>query len=339
MLYFWAGDRRSFGIPVGSDARRILSEAVLLNVDRNLNEAGISFVRYVDDFRIFAKTRAEALKFIEVLTNLLADEGLSLNSRKTDVVTILDPEEISHLANSLAGGEHQRIDLDEKFVEKRTTIVSGRSSVSRYYREPGKEAVKNIKAIPKASLLKDLSDAAEGKVETTIKLAVKYFIYADQDVEIIRKLLEKRITSVYYISDALVKEADKFDAKKCDEIKDAIFGAVDWLRCAYPLQVPVLRLSGFGDFIDPKFVWALLDGHRQSDNMLFYREVISLGSACLDRARLRRLAKDIFPIVPIFLRRAIYICVKDHRALSADEKRPLLKTMEQTQDDWFISNL
>jgi hypothetical protein len=106
MLFFWAGDRRSFGVPVGSDASRILSEAVLLNVDSKLNDAGIVFVRYVDDFRIFSNTRANALKSIEILTNLLADEGLSLNSRKTEIFKIVDAEEIAQLANRFAGGEH-----------------------------------------------------------------------------------------------------------------------------------------------------------------------------------------------------------------------------------------
>ena len=94
MLLSWAGDRRSFGVPVGSDASRILSEAVLLNVDRTLKSRDIVFVRYVDDFRIFAETRAEALKSIEILTSLLAEEGLSLNSRKTDISEIVNPRKL-----------------------------------------------------------------------------------------------------------------------------------------------------------------------------------------------------------------------------------------------------
>lgn len=338
ILYFWAGDRRSFGVPVGSDASRILSEAVLINVDRNLSATGITFIRYVDDFRIFSKTRGEALKAIEILTTLLADEGLSLNSRKTDIHQIVDPEEISAIANRLAGGEHQQINLDEKTEVKKSTIISGRSSVSKYYREPGKEALKKIMEIPKQRLLEEFLQASEDQIETKTKLLVKYFVYVDQDQEILRVLLERRITSIYYISDALTKEMEKFDALKSLQIKDVIFGAVDWLNCAYPLQVPVLRIAGLEKFRNAEFVYALFDGHKHSDNLLFYREAISFGGPCLDRMRLRRLAIEIFPNVPKFVRRAIYVCIQEHQGLSKDEKRPLLKTMEQLDEDWFILN-
>lgn len=339
MLLFWAGDRRSFGIPVGSDASRILSEAVLLNVDKRMREFGLVFIRYVDDFRIFADTRAEALKAIEVLTNLLADEGLSLNSKKTGIFNILHPEEIAQFTNRFALGEHERIEIDEKIEVVRAVRISGRSSISRFYREPGKEALKKIQAIPKDSLIKGFIEALDNDVEQQIKLMMKYFIYVDQDVELLKILIDRKITSIYYIVDALVKEADKFSPEKCEEIKSTVFGGLDWDKCAYPLQVPILRLSGISNFSEPSFVRTIVDRHLQSDNMLFYREAICLGASCLDRARLRKIAMDVFPNVPNFVRRAIFHAVKYHDALSNDEKRPLLKNMEQHSDDWFISHV
>lgn len=73
--------------------------------------------------------------------------------------------------------------------------------------------------------------------------------------------------------------------------------------------------------------------------MLFFREAIQLGSPCLDRARLRKLAMDVFENVPDFVRRAIYCAISNHDSLSADEKRPLLKNMEQHAEDWFIAHI
>ncbi|MBN8818458.1 MAG: RNA-directed DNA polymerase [Sphingomonas sp.] len=339
MLFFWAGDRRSYGVPVGSDASRILSEAVLLNVDAGLKEAGIVFVRYVDDFRLFTDTRAEALKAVAILTNLLADEGLSLNSRKTDIYQIATDEEIAQFANRFAGGEHEQINVDEKIEVVRSVRVSGRSSVSRFYRNPGQEALKKIKEIPKQDLIRKFSQLRDDQVESNIKLLVKYFVYADQDVDLLKILIERKITSIYYISDAMVKEHEKFSQDKCNEIKDAIFGAIEWQKCAYPLQVPILRMSGHPSFADPTFVRSIVDGHLQSDSMLFYREAISLGAHCLDRARLRKLAMEVFQNVPDFVRRSIYHAVSVHASLSEDEKRPLLKTMRQHGEDWFIERI
>lgn len=339
MLLFWAGDRRSFGVPVGSDASRILSEAVLLNVDRKLKEADIVFTRYVDDFRIFAKTRLQALKSVEILTSLLADEGLSLNSRKTEIFQIVDPDEVAAIANRFAGGGHEKIDLNEKIEVKRAVRVSGRTSISRFYREPGKEALKKIIAIPKAEIMDAFHNANEDNVEQQIKLAVKYFIYADQDVGILKTLIDSKITSIFYICDALVKEAEKFDTNRCAEIKAAVFDSFDWSSCAYPLQIPIIRVAAHPSFFEPRFVRAVVDGHLQTDSMLFFREAISLGYPCLDRSRLRKLAMEVFVNVPHFVQRTIYAATRDYAGFSEDEKRPLLKNMKQHAADWFIDQL
>lgn len=189
VLFFWAGDRRSFGIPVGSDASRVLAEAILLNVDRKMIDAGITFVRYVDDYRIFADSKAKALSYVADLTTLLAEEGLTLNSKKTDIFQIIEPTEVAALANRFADGEHEVIDLDEKIEIKRLVRISGRSSISKFYREPGKEALKKIKLLSKQDIVEKIVSCSDTQYEDHLKLSVKYFVYADQDVTILRAAL------------------------------------------------------------------------------------------------------------------------------------------------------
>ncbi|GAA0276042.1 hypothetical protein GCM10009127_15840 [Alteraurantiacibacter aestuarii] len=336
VLLFWAGDRRSFGIPVGSDASRILSEATLLQVDRKLNDSNIVFIRYVDDFRIFTETRFEALKAVELLTTLLAEEGLSLNSRKTSISKIVNPEEVAEIANLFQGGEHEAIDLEKKIEVQRLAQVSGKGSISKFYKEPGKDALKNIKKIGKGAILSEINICQEHEFESKLKLAVKFFVYVDHDVEILKLLLDRRLTAIFYIADALVKEAAKFSAEECDEIRRVLFDEMAWEHCAYPLQVPVLRLAAHDAFRETRYVRQIVDNHLQLDCMLFFREVVSLGYPCLDRARIRRLAIHVFGNVPEFVRRAIFFAVREHPSLSDDEKRPLLKNMRQHGDDWFI---
>lgn len=50
LLLFWS-NRDSYGLPVGSNASRILSEANLIGVDNYLLSMGVDFIRYVDDYR------------------------------------------------------------------------------------------------------------------------------------------------------------------------------------------------------------------------------------------------------------------------------------------------
>ena len=84
ILLHWA-KRDSYGLPVGSNGSRVLAEVALFNVDKSLKDAGIKFVRFVDDFRIFTKTATEAHSALARLIELLGREGLFINTRKSSI--------------------------------------------------------------------------------------------------------------------------------------------------------------------------------------------------------------------------------------------------------------
>ena len=78
---FFAG--RSFGLPVGGQGARILSELVLNQVDASLTAKGVQWNRYVDDYVLIAKNAAEAYRALGIVAHALMDYGLSLNKSKT----------------------------------------------------------------------------------------------------------------------------------------------------------------------------------------------------------------------------------------------------------------
>ena len=84
ILLHWA-KRDSYGLPVGSNGSRVLAEVALFNVDLSLKDAGIRFVRFVDDFRIFTKTATQAHSALAILIELLGREGLFINTRKSSI--------------------------------------------------------------------------------------------------------------------------------------------------------------------------------------------------------------------------------------------------------------
>ena len=339
ILYFWAGDRRSFGVPVGSDASRILCEAALINVDSKLKEADVVFLRYVDDIRIFAATRAEAYKGVQLLTTLLAEEGLSLNSRKTRVYQIKDDDELVRDPNLQDQTGHDIIDLSAVVPVLLRTVVSGRTTLSKFYKKPGEDALRSLKKIDKSLIRQEIIEASDDAFEEIVKKAVKYFVYVDSDTALLRDLLYRRITSVFYIVDAVIKEGGRFSPSKREEIKNTIIAGVEPESGAYPLQIPIFRLFGSPGYEDSRLITSLVDSHRLGDNLLFLREAITLNYRQLDRARIRTLALEHFRNVPNFVRRAIFLAVKDAPQLSEDERRPLLKNMLQATDDWFIGEM
>ena len=78
----------SYGLPVGGPAARLLSELLLNSVDRLIVAEGISFIRFVDDYLIFADSRERAHSALIRLNELLlTNEGLSLQKSKTRILT------------------------------------------------------------------------------------------------------------------------------------------------------------------------------------------------------------------------------------------------------------
>ena len=79
---------RSFGLPIGGPAARILSELTINQIDRLLRNARIDFTRFADDFHIFAASREEAYRHTVLLSEkLFENQGFSLQKSKTRIMT------------------------------------------------------------------------------------------------------------------------------------------------------------------------------------------------------------------------------------------------------------
>lgn len=83
MLGGWSA-LQSRGLPVGPQASIILAEACINDVDQHLASRGYRHVRYVDDFRIFCRSYAEAIRAVHDLCDyLFTSHRLALQPSKT----------------------------------------------------------------------------------------------------------------------------------------------------------------------------------------------------------------------------------------------------------------
>lgn len=83
----WNGTE-TFGIPIGSAPSRLLAETTLADVDEALLAAGIDFVRFNDDYRIFGDTHGRVYQAIAFLAETLyRNHGLNLQQQKTEIYT------------------------------------------------------------------------------------------------------------------------------------------------------------------------------------------------------------------------------------------------------------
>lgn len=155
LLLFWS-NRDSYGLPVGSNASRILAEASLLSVDKYLLEKGIKFIRFVDDYRLFAKDGKEAHSWLSILVDRLNQEGLFLNTSKTKISSYQD---IKKEQNNLSPKEDPEMEKTELPL-----IIRGYSGIiPTKFRQLSEHEITNLKdidigAFEKEKIDKDLID-------------------------------------------------------------------------------------------------------------------------------------------------------------------------------------
>ncbi|KKL47887.1 hypothetical protein LCGC14_2331050, partial [marine sediment metagenome] len=82
------------GLPQACTASHILAKLFLNDVDLALYNSNIEHLRYVDDIRIFCKSKAEAKMALVQLIELLRLRGLNLQSAKTKIVNAEDARKV-----------------------------------------------------------------------------------------------------------------------------------------------------------------------------------------------------------------------------------------------------
>lgn len=79
--------KTSRGIPVGPAASVVFSELILVDIDKKILMYTDKFVRYVDDYYIFFRSKNEALNFLHELTKYLySPHRLVFSSSKTKIL-------------------------------------------------------------------------------------------------------------------------------------------------------------------------------------------------------------------------------------------------------------
>ena len=106
------------GAPQGGPLSPILSNILLDDLDKELERRGLPFVRYADDFAVFAKSPRAAQRIMTSVTRYLTDKlRLVVNQEKSRVVT---SEEFEYLSFA--------------FVKSRATINVAAKSIHKFKR-------------------------------------------------------------------------------------------------------------------------------------------------------------------------------------------------------------
>ena len=112
---------RTRGLPQGCSPSDILANLYLNGIDEALQSAGLRHLRYVDDIRFFCDTKADASRALVNLNGRLRRQGLTLQTKKTEIRTGLDAkakfEGVSLIINEVFKDLLKAAGMPEAYVE------------------------------------------------------------------------------------------------------------------------------------------------------------------------------------------------------------------------------
>lgn len=321
LLLFWA-NRDSYGLPVGSNASRILAEAFLIEVDNYLLSNNIKFCRFVDDYRFFTSDVREANKILSIFVEILNKHGLSINLSKTKMRDIKD---------------YHNDSTKRKIINKDgvSDIIRGYSGiVPTKFRQLSNSEINKLKEENELELLNNLKSNSIIEPENIIK-CIKALIAKEKFESLIYfpDILKKYPQFVPYFSDVIFKNKDRISNKDYKEILNK-FG--EWLNdnnTPEYILISIVKMFDSQNNEEKKLLFDFFKNLKRNSGIYIGRTVLEQIGYSFSRGELLEL-KDYYLRADCWEKRQIVNMVLE--GLSYPENRPFIKDLKINCNDYFI---
>lgn len=343
LLLYWSS-RDSYGLPVGSNASRILAEASLIGVDSFLEEKNIKFVRYVDDYRIFTTDLAEAYEYMNLISSRLQKEGLFINGSKIKFID--NAQFISYSSVLSSNADATSVDVENHDFDKNDSdklqfwkIVNQYSgSIPLKFRELSDTQIYNFK---QEDLNDTLNNLEKRKVpETSATQKMFRILVAKQDWQYIRKVakyvFKKEPHFIPLFTDILIKKKSQIMVSGQQDIKKIIADAYENLKYENTpeyIKVYLVRFIGkYNELFDDNLVNYFLSSKGIYNNYLLRATLDVIYESCLPLTRNDAiLLRDSFQRANMFEKRAIIRIL--NKSLPKEEKNAFFKNVRMSESD------
>lgn len=324
LLLFWA-NRDSYGLPVGSNASRILAEAFLIEIDNYLISNDIKFCRFVDDYRFFATDVSEANKILSCFVEILNKHGLSINVGKTNMWDIK--------------GYH--IDSKKKIKssnENISEIIRGYSGlVPTKFRKLSKNEIEKLKQEDEKEYIKTLKEDSIIKPEDITK-CIKIIIAKDlyDTLYIFPNILRKYPQFVPYFSDVISKYKDKISEKTHNDILESFS---EWIKDSNTpeyILISIVKMFNPKNYCERKQLFDFFKNQKRNSGIYIARTILEQIGYNLSRGEILEL-KDYFLRADCWEKRQIVNMVL--KGLNYPENRPFVKDLKINCNDYFILDM
>lgn len=357
LLLFWS-HRDSYGLPVGSNASRILAEASLVEVDNYLISKGIDFCRFVDDYRIFAKDSATAHHWLSLLVDKLNKEGLFLNTSKTKIQDVAEKIEIDDENSTEDVAEKIEIDEEELIKENDSNINIENNNVTDTFEKKFNipKIIRGYSGLIPTKFRKQ-TDSEKSKLklnnldELCVTLNSSILIDPKSFVEIIKTAIAQEkskylITTVEslnkfpqflpYTLDAISKYEQLFVDEDINILTIELKKWLDNDKYSEYISVYLVRFFSSGKFTNKKILFE------------YFRTLKRNSGHYIGRALLEELEKLVFrgevlEIIDYYIRADIWekrqIAKIVAKNINDGEKRPFFKNILSQSNDIFLSEI
>lgn len=328
ILLFWS-NRDSYGLPVGSNASRILAEAALIEIDNYLISKNIDFCRFVDDYRIFAKNASEAHKNLAILVERLNKEGLFLNFSKTNIKELVKNEDKQNLEKK--DNKNFNIDVFNKIIRGYSGLIPLKF---RELSDSEKNKFTNEDESENILKLKDTLLINPKEFIVTVKIIVAKQKY-DRLSEI-SEIIDRFPQFIPYYVDILIKYANKIPQNSINKIKNNMSKWITEDEIPEYIKVYVIRLFSIDKFKNKEIVFSAFRNLKRNAGDYIGRAILENLENDLNRGEVLEI-RDYYTRADIWEKREILKIVQ--KKLSIGENRPFLKDIKLHTQDVLEKNL
>ena len=336
LLLYWA-NRDSYGLPVGSNASRILAEVALIEVDNYLISKGIDFCRFVDDYRIFAKNAFEAHSSLALLTLKLSKEGIFLNTQKTKVKDISNIEQNSLNSDVIMNEilvDSEKLDDEQRNLPK---IIKGYSGlIPSKFRKLSDTEIENLNRNDLDKLIDDANGSMlieEKAIVTIIRTIVaqkKYSRFTE-----LPNIIKKFPQFIPYFIDAVIK-CGKIESDDLLKIQNDFKEWMTNMDVPEYIQVFLVRIYSNSTLQNKEILLNSFRNLKRNSGDYIGRALLESLEGKLSRGELLEI-RDYYYRADKWEERQILKMLSC--GLSKGEKRAFFKDINIHEDDYFIKKI
>jgi hypothetical protein len=340
LLLSWS-NRDSYGLPVGSNASRILAEAALIEVDRYLISIGAEFCRYVDDYRFFAPNATVAHYWLTQLIERLWLEGLTINKSKTKI------EDVASLSNSASSASEQQPKMSSHSAELAANsekrpfrIVAGYGgTIPTRFRQASATEKKKLGQTSAEELLAKINEGNLASPEDVLAF-IKSSIYTKKFILLqqLPLVLNCFPQFVPYAVDALIKNCKDIDETVRSSLREAFSAQLskDSYLPEY-IAISLIRLLGAEGYREGKVLLAQFRALRRNAGAYIGRVLLDSLEEVVSRGEVLEIRRYFVRADAWEKRQIIRIAL---RHLHEEENRAWLKGVRiQEGSDSFLIEL